>query len=429
VKTKRCINRAFTLIEVLLVIAGISAIGAVGYVATSNAKATAESVKLESDVKSINQAIDLYRANGGQIAANSTANAVLAKLKTRADSASAGTSIGMKSSFVDVRTEAEWQSSSEALTGQLRAVWDPAALAFSTSAGTTLGIKRFTINNSLASAAPATETRDQTLQGAASGWVWGHSASSAPVVASGSSPQTGSVGTRDDYVNTYSLLPNTTPNLVVTGNGTVGLPYVYDGAGYEGQLAAVSARDLERFDTTTQAGRILLYQELVRRALSNSTLGGLLLDSRVDRTSSTPRTHQFEVGDSLIMILIPNGSFEQARDFLATNNPSNGSNIYPLTSIILNTGDQSDFSSSQMVSLGRNTYAFEDLIGGGDEDFEDIIFKLDNVQQTEWATTRQVDPNTYYAGNPYWNTANTSQSWFSSISIKEALTNAGTIDP
>lgn len=416
------------MIEVLLVIAGVSAIGAVGYVAASNAKSTAEAVKLESDVKSINQAIDLYRANGGQISANSTADAVLAKLKTRADSASAGTTIGLKASFLDTRTEAEWQSSSEATTSQLRAVWDPTAMAFATSTGSTRGIKRFKINNSLAAAAPATESRDPTLEGSASGWVWGHSEATTPTVASASAPQTGTVGSRESYQEAYSMLPNTRPNLLVTGNGTVGLPYVYDGAGYEGQLAAVSARDLDQYDVSTQAGRIALYQELVRRALSDSVMGGLLLDSRVDQAGSSARSHQFEVGDSLILILIPNGSFEQAQTFLSSNNPSSGSNIYPLTSIVLDTGDETDFSSSQMISLGRNTYAFEDLIGGGDRDFEDIIFKLDNVEQSETSSLRQVDPNTYYVNNPYWTTPNTSQGWFSEKSIRQALTEAGTID-
>jgi len=385
VKAKRCINRAFTLIEVLLVIAGISAIGAAGYVATSNLKATAEAVKLESDVKSVNQAIDLYRANGGQIPANSTADALLAKLKTRADSASGGTTIGLKSSFLDVRTEAEWQSSSEATTSQLRAVWDPVAMAFSTSTGTTLGIKRFRINNTLASAAPVTEARNPTLQGAASGWVWEHAVAEAVTATSGISPSLAALFSHQHLTGGAFIVGGT--GQVVTENK------IYDGAGYEGELGIFSLEGMgsDIYNLTTAAGILGFMREAVRRVAEGASLGGIAMDRQ-----GRGRTLNFATGTAVAFVLIPNDSFTNSNSFLAGNSPSTDSVSYPLTSLSFSTGDVSGFSQSQAISLGSDVYAFEDLAGGGDRDFEDIVFRTTGVTQPDWSTIQRVVASTYY---------------------------------
>jgi len=384
VKTKRCINRAFTLIEVLLVIAGISAIGAVGYVATSNLKATAEAVKLESDVKSINQAIDLYRANGGQISAD--VDDVLNNLKTRADSATAGTMIGLKASFLDVRTEWDTQSASEAATSQLRAVWDPVAMAFSTSTGSTLGIKRFRIKNELASAAPVTDPnpRMPTFQGAASGWVWDHAVAKAVTATSGISPSLAALLSHQHLTGGAFIVGET--GQVVTENK------IYDGAGYEGELGIFSLEGMgsDIYDLTTAAGILGFMREAVRRVATGDR-GGIAMD-RQGRGS----TLNFATGTAVAFVLIPNDSFTNSNSFLAGANPSISSTSYPLTSLSFNTGDVSGFSNSQAISLGNDVYAFEDLPGGGDRDFEDIVFKTTGVTQPDWSTIQRVDASTYY---------------------------------
>lgn len=395
------------MIEVLLVIAGISAIGAVGYVATSNAKATAESVKLESDVKSINQAIDLYRANGGQIAANSTADALLAKLKTRADSASGGTTIGLKSSFLDVRTEAEWQSSSEATTSQLRAVWDPVAMAFSTSTGTTLGIKRFRINNTLASAAPVTESRNPTLQGAASGWVWDHAVAEAVTATSGISPSLAALLSHEHLTGGAFIVGSS--GTVVTDNK------VYDGAGYRPELGIFSLEGMgnDVYNLTTAAGILAFMREAVRRVAEGGALGGVAMDR-----DGGGRTLNFAAGTAVAFVIIPNDTFaahasvtestwtmngninityQGAETFMNGINPSSNDVRYPLTSLSFNTGDVTGFSQSQAVSLGNEVFAFEDIPGGGDADFEDIIFKTTGLTQPSWSTMQQVTASSYYS--------------------------------
>jgi len=421
VKTKRCINRAFTLIEVLLVIAGISAIGAVGYVATSNVKATAQAVKLESDVKSINQAIDLYRANGGQISAD--VDDVLNNLKTRADSATAGTMVGLKASFLDVRTEWDMQSASEAATSQLRAVWDPVAMAFSTSTGSTLGIKRFRINNELASAAPVTDPnpRTPTLQGAASGWVWDYAAASEAVVAVASTPAMGITGgalgaaVSQGFQSGYWML----------GNGTIDVSYIFREAGYSSRLGLFSLEGMgpDRYDLTSAAGLLEFNKEAIRRVLNadGSGRGGTIIDASKSAVGFNAQ-YQFRPGDTVAAILIPNTSFEDS--LVRLNAGTATAQTQPLLS--LSYGDNSGgFSISQVASLGNNAFAVEDIRGGGDRDYNDLVFRAAGLIEPPGTVTRRIDPTTYFVNQPFWNTPNPRLN--PPISIQDALRRAGII--
>ena len=59
---------AFTLVEVLAVMAALAAITAMGYVAVSNSRTSADYNKLNSDVASINRSIQIFQSGGGSLA-------------------------------------------------------------------------------------------------------------------------------------------------------------------------------------------------------------------------------------------------------------------------------------------------------------------------------------------------------------------------
>ncbi len=193
---------AFTLVEILLTIAVISVLTSAGYYVATTTKETARENKLRSDVTNLNTAVQLYVANGGTIPANATAEQVLTKLKSKATSSSAAVAIGLSGSFVDPRLTPSEQSTDQAASGELRAVWVPAATASETGkfevASTGQGIREFSLDESKAAAGastPAPETRQQTLEAVSLAesnphWVWGVSDAQPAATQLGASPTT-----------------------------------------------------------------------------------------------------------------------------------------------------------------------------------------------------------------------------------------------
>jgi len=194
-------SRGFTLVEILLGIAVISILSSVGYFTVTNIQEGARETKLQSDVTAMNAAVKSYVASGGSLPAGGDADAVLIKLKTRANVASAAKSIGMTGSFIDQRLEPVWQSPDESGSSQLRAVWDAAQGRFVLSREGGSGINNFRLNNSLASAEPAVETRTQNLVGSdvKAGqpvWIWDYAENRADSPRLGADPAT---ATRSTY--------------------------------------------------------------------------------------------------------------------------------------------------------------------------------------------------------------------------------------
>ncbi len=193
---------AFTLVEILLTVAVISVLTSAGYYVATTTKEAARENKLRSDVTNLNTAVQLYVANGGTIPANASAGEVLTKLKSRANSSSAAVAIGLSGSFVDPRLTPSEQTSDQAASSELRAVWVPAAAAGEAGrfqvASTGQGIREFSLDESKAAAGvstPAPETRQQTMAAVSLAestphWVWGVSDVQPSAPEMGASPTT-----------------------------------------------------------------------------------------------------------------------------------------------------------------------------------------------------------------------------------------------
>jgi len=410
---KRCMRAlphfrftGFTMIEVLAVLAGLAIIGGIGYVTISETKTNAEATKLESDVASINRSIQIFESNGGDLtgvtgADDSTGSHsdVLTKLKTRGDSSKI---LGVTGSTLDARVYAVYQTAEEASSGSSRAVWNASARRFDVVTSGGAGVKEFRLNEELASETPVTDdsrtTAKETSTG--NGWVWEHGNPSVTVASSGYSPETGTAVNPSIASFISSGLDNGVK--IVGPNGTVTTDdKYYDGAGYAGTLGIFSLDGMGNppYDLTTAAGLLAFMREAVRRVAAGGTQGGVAMTSDGDGKELT-----FTPGTAVAFILIPNGTFSSAQTYLAGTSPSTSSNLYPLTSLSFDTGDVTGFSQSQAVDLGNDVMAIEDLAGGGDRDYEDIVWKTSGLTQPDWSTLNTVDPATYYSD---WDNPNT----------------------
>jgi len=214
-------GRGFTLVEILVGIGVISVLSSVGYFAVTNIQEGARENKLESDVASMNSAVRSYLANGGTLPAEGAVDDVLAKLKTRANTATAAKSMGLTGSFIDARIEPEWQTVDEGGSSQLRAVWDVAQGRFILSREGVAGIKGFRLNNSLAAAEPVREERVLNLEASdvkagAPVWVWEYADNRDTTPALGAAPAT-SAGAAYNVASSHETVQLSPPLFSVSG--------------------------------------------------------------------------------------------------------------------------------------------------------------------------------------------------------------------
>ena len=74
-----------------MVLGALAALGRVGDIAFSNTERAASSSKIQSDVSSVNSAVTMYIASGGDFSGVKTPNQVLAKLETQQTAAAVAT--------------------------------------------------------------------------------------------------------------------------------------------------------------------------------------------------------------------------------------------------------------------------------------------------------------------------------------------------
>ncbi len=165
----------FTLVEVLIAVAILAVISAAGVMAVNRSTENAREAKLSTDIVSLNEAVQVYLASGGDLSTATTPNDVLAKMKTIVSNADSKTSINpLTGSMIDRRLVAEMQTLGEAGTSKPRVYWNSTDQRFSMATTGGVGVRRFTFDNSLASVPIQTETRDPGAMkfAATEGWVW-----------------------------------------------------------------------------------------------------------------------------------------------------------------------------------------------------------------------------------------------------------------
>ncbi len=166
----------FSLLEILATILVLGCVAAMVIERVSMTSTTISSTKLTSDVKKLNEIVAVYLASGGSLAGLTTPQQVLNQLKTVANASTQSRQVSvMTGRGVDVREVATMQSTSDAQTNSLRAIWNSATNQFVLATSGTSGVASFDLNPALAAATPTTDTtraNSNELYNGAAGWVW-----------------------------------------------------------------------------------------------------------------------------------------------------------------------------------------------------------------------------------------------------------------
>jgi len=389
----------------------LAAITAVGYVAVSNTRTGADSNKLNSDVASINRSIQIFQSGGGSLAGltgtddgTGSHSDVLTKLKTKGDPSKV---LGVTSSALDARIYAVWQTSAEAGTSSARAVWNAGAGRFQVTTSGGIGVKKFLLNEDLASSAPTTDTTRTSVRTVASGngWVWDQAPPAVVASADGATPQT---GVSDNGLAVMSNLGLNTGSWTVGPTGQITFGYGYREAGYQSRLALFSLDGMDIYDLTTDAGRKAFMLEAMRRILAGGTQGQVVIDASKATPGTTSNTYSFNPGDQVAALVIPNTDLQSAMNALASYNGTLAAysaanpSTSPLVSVAQNGVDIPSFYSKQFAMLGTNsnTYAVEDQVTttSTPADYQDMVFTATGM--TANATMNTIaNPATYYTSS------------------------------
>jgi surface antigen/pimeloyl-ACP methyl ester carboxylesterase len=190
---------------------------------------------------------------------------------------------------------------------------------------------------------------------------------------------------------------------VVGNSGQVGIDYLFDGGNYKGELGIFSLEGLDQLDLNSAA----CIQEIVRRVLSNSTRGHLVINDQVEGARFTGafdgdgnfndgdyvgvQMFAMNPGDHFGVVLLPNGSFAQILD-----DPMLGSDKQPLFSLVTTASD-TRFQFGQIADVTGNgsTFGMEDirLDGHSDRDYNDVVFQVRGALGYAVPLDQLVDPN------------------------------------
>jgi hypothetical protein len=224
----------------------------------------------------------------------------------------------------------------------------------------------------------------------------------------------------------------TTINNLTTGifqansSGKVSVDYLYDGGGYQGELAIFSLQGMENLEVGSSA----FLQEATRRALSNSQLGYIAIKDKDDRARfsdlnkelgwegqynsgiySGKRTFQMQANSKFAMMLVSNGTVAS----LAAN-PNSQNALFSFKTAVTNGKTIGQIAD---VTGKGNTFAWEDVnlsnIQGVDRDYNDLVIQVQGATANapaikdsiyanrDWLKTKVGQELIEYANRPVFN--------------------------
>ncbi|MDJ1174419.1 S8 family serine peptidase [Roseofilum capinflatum] len=167
--------------------------------------------------------------------------------------------------------------------------------------------------------------------------------------------------------------------------GEVGVDFLFDGGGYQGELAIFSLEGMDEFE----AGSEEFIQEAATRALSNSELGHVVISDAEEGAKFSGnlgerdqndgeylgvKTFKMRSGDEFGVMLVPNKTVARVLD-----NPSIGGSGRPLFSMVTANPDDA-FHVGQIADVtgDGSTFVMEDIRVDGktDSDYNDVIFQV-----------------------------------------------------
>lgn len=173
----------------------------------------------------------------------------------------------------------------------------------------------------------------------------------------------------------------------VDDSGLVTIDYLYDGGGYQGELAIFSLEGMDDFDLGSED----FIREAARRGLSSTEDGHIVISDRLEGARfdgqmpgesgnwnsgdyQGAKTFQMRPGDRFGFMLVPNGLVSTVLE-----NPGVGGSEAPLFSMATANPDDM-FAMGQMADVfgDGNTFVFEDMRVDqeSDRDYNDVIFRV-----------------------------------------------------
>lgn len=104
---------------------------------------------------------------------------------------------------------------------------------------------------------------------------------------------------------------------------------------------------------------------------AQAPLTGVSLTAPDGFFSTTQQTVNLLGNQMYGMVIIPNSTIAE----VLSQNPSNDPNFGPVALFSFNGANHNGIS--QMSRLGSNLFGFEDMVGGGDQDYNDLILQFD----------------------------------------------------
>jgi hypothetical protein len=173
-------------------------------------------------------------------------------------------------------------------------------------------------------------------------------------------------------------------------SGKVSIDYLFDGGGYQGQLAIFNLDGMEQYDISTPDGLNAFIHEAANRSLSNSDLGHVVIADATEGAKFSGmmpsewenhnfgeyqgvKTFDMQAGDRFAVMLVPNGTVEQVLD------GNQDADIRPLFSLhTVNPNEAFHAGQIADVTGDGNTFVLEDLRTDHttDRDYNDIIFQV-----------------------------------------------------
>jgi len=223
----------FTLVEIVAVLAVVSVLASAGYYTASTVHETARENKLESDVVTLNSAVQIYESIGGDIsdlsgaAGGTPEEKVLTKLKVKGDDEARSKFNGISGSLVDPRL-----TSGDVVSSGKRARWNTTTKRFEVVTSGGSGVREFVFSDAAADAARALSPnnaaylRDDRAMNAANVkdgkavWVWDFTQATASTPAPDPNPS-GSPGSTPTPAATVEPIPSATPAPTATATPNV----------------------------------------------------------------------------------------------------------------------------------------------------------------------------------------------------------------
>lgn len=169
-------QRGLTLIEPLICLFAFTVLFAIAFPLIQNTPTAVATRKLESDVRTVNAAIDVFRVFGGEVDSVSVPGDILRKLQSQADALTAEQTLGLSSSFIDRRLKAVMQTSAQEQTDAPRAVWNSEKRRFVVKSSGAGGVAEFVLDHSLPAMPALVDSRTPNMRiSTENGWIWEYS--------------------------------------------------------------------------------------------------------------------------------------------------------------------------------------------------------------------------------------------------------------